>query len=297
MNYNDNYANYQKQANWQDTKEGNFTTVGTNGGPSAYGTYDQSGNVWELCDINATINSFYCRRGGSCQKNEYAISSKYRCLNTSLDEHETIGFRQASVANVFSFDKFVHIGDEGNHSDTTGYGSVGYCYYMSKYPLTNYEYSQFLNAIDPEGYNPQGIYHWKMTDHILGGIIFDLNADNGKKYAVKPHMQNKPVNFINWFDCARYCNWLHNKKPIFTSTSNAANSINSGAYEVGTNIKGNTVAKNSNAKYHIPTEDEWYKAAYYKGQSTDAGYWLYATQSDTAPTPVHANDIGDAIWD
>ena len=33
----------------------------------------------------------------------------------------------------------------------------------------------------------------------------------------------------------------------------------------------------------IPTENEWYKAAYYKGGSTNAGYWLYATQSDLAP--------------
>ena len=35
---------------------------------------------------------------------------------------------------------------------------------------------------------------------------------------------------------------------------------------------------------NLPSEDEWYKAAYYKGGGTDAGYWDYATQSDTAPT-------------
>jgi len=33
----------------------------------------------------------------------------------------------------------------------------------------------------------------------------------------------------------------------------------------------------------MPLENEWYKAAYYKGGSTNAGYWTYATQSDTAP--------------
>ena len=47
--------------------------------------------------------------------------------------------------------------------------------------------------------------------------------------------------------------------------------------------------------YVIPTEDEWYKTAYYKGGGTDAGYWRYPTQagywgypptqSDTVPTP------------
>ena len=34
----------------------------------------------------------------------------------------------------------------------------------------------------------------------------------------------------------------------------------------------------------MPTEDEWYKAAYYKGGGTNAGYWDYPTSSDSAPT-------------
>ena len=33
----------------------------------------------------------------------------------------------------------------------------------------------------------------------------------------------------------------------------------------------------------IPSEDEWYKAAYFKGGSTSAGYWVYPTRSNTAP--------------
>ena len=34
------------QADWNG-QDGNVTTVGSNGGPSAYGTYDMGGNVWE----------------------------------------------------------------------------------------------------------------------------------------------------------------------------------------------------------------------------------------------------------
>jgi formylglycine-generating enzyme required for sulfatase activity/mRNA-degrading endonuclease HigB of HigAB toxin-antitoxin module len=45
------------------------------------------------------------------------------------------------------------------------------------------------------------------------------------------------------------------------------------------------------ALYRLPTENEWYKAAYYKGGSTNAGYWVYATRSDTAP----GNTIGDGL--
>ena len=40
------------------------------------------------------------------------------------------------------------------------------------------------------------------------------------------------------------------------------------------------------ATYVIPTENEWYKAAYYKGGSTNAGYWRYATQSNTLPSNI-----------
>jgi formylglycine-generating enzyme required for sulfatase activity len=38
--------------------------------------------------------------------------------------------------------------------------------------------------------------------------------------------------------------------------------------------------------YFIPSEDEWYKAAYYKGGSTNAGYWAYPTRSNTTPSNV-----------
>ncbi len=45
----------------------------------------------------------------------------------------------------------------------------------------------------------------------------------------------------------------------------------------------------------MTSEDEWYKAAHYKGGSTSAGYWLYETQSDTAPAnQVLATDPGNS---
>ena len=44
--------------------------------------------------------------------------------------------------------------------------------------------------------------------------------------------------------------------------------------------------------FALPTEDEWYKAAYYdpdKNGSGSGGYWSFATQSDTQPTSAQAN--------
>ncbi len=40
---------------------------------------------------------------------------------------------------------------------------------------------------------------------------------------------------------------------------------------------------NGAARYFLPSVDEWYKAAYYKSGGTNAGYWTYPTQSNTAP--------------
>src|SRR4030095_3180847 len=47
-----------------------------------------------------------------------------------------------------------------------------------------------------------------------------------------------------------------------------------------------TITRSLSAKIVLPTEDEWYKAAYYKGGGPAAGYWFFATQSDTTPKSV-----------
>ena len=55
---------------------------------------------------------------------------------------------------------------------------------------------------------------------------------------------------------------------------------------------GTAPAVNPGATFYVPTENQWYKAAYYEGGSTSAGYWNYATQSDSAPTTVTAGLTG-----
>lgn len=56
--------------------------------------------------------------------------------------------------------------------------------------------------------------------------------------------------------------------------------------------------RNANAHYYLPSEDEWYKAAYYDpNKSGGAGYWDYATGSDTAPTAVAGGTTsGTAVY-
>jgi len=88
---------------------------------------------------------------------------------------------------------------------------------------------------------------------------------------------------VSWFDVARYCNWLHNGAREESSMENGAYNLN------GTNER--VVGKNNNAKYWVPTENEWYKAAYYDPEKNKAfggggGYYSFATRSSAISTDI-----------
>jgi formylglycine-generating enzyme required for sulfatase activity len=179
---------------------------------------------------------------------------------------------------------YVSVGNAGNAADSTGYGAVAYAYQIGKYEVTNARYGEFLNAVDPGGANANGIYNTNMGR--FGGITYTAGAASGSKYAIRTSMGDKPVNFVSWYDSARFTNWLHNGQ--------GEGSTETGAYT----LIGNTgiITKNVGASVWLPSEDEWYKAAYYD-PTVEAGggdnYWTYATQSDTAPTIASANSTGD----
>src|SRR6185295_12195379 len=60
--------------------------------------------------------------------------------------------------------------------------------------------------------------------------------------------------------------------------------VDSGTVTVPTAIQRADWANSTTPHWLLPSESEWYKAAYYKGGSTNAGYWLYPFQSNTVPT-------------
>ncbi len=193
-----------------------------------------------------------------------------------------------TAAHAITID-WVTVGDPGNAADTTGdpnpAGAVAASFRIMKYEFTNQQYVNFLNAVDPNGTNPNSIYNTSMGSSDRGGISFTSGTTAGSKYASKTDMADKPVNYVSWFDAARVANWLMNGATGSSSTE-------TGAYTLNNATSGNAPAMNPGATFFIPTEDQWYKAAYYKGSGTNAGYWDYATQSDTAPTAVTAGATG-----
>jgi formylglycine-generating enzyme required for sulfatase activity len=179
---------------------------------------------------------------------------------------------------------WVTVGDPGNAADTdpAGYGAVATSFQIMKYEFTNQQYTDFLNSVAAT--DTYALYNASMGSNARGGIT-QSGASGSYTYATKTNMGDKPVNYVSWFDAARVSNWLMNGGTSSSSTE-------TGAYTLSGSTSGNAPAVNPGATFYVPTEDQWYKAAYYKGGNTNAGYWDYATQSDTAPTAVAAGSTG-----
>lgn len=180
------------------------------------------------------------------------------------------------------------VGDAGNPADpTTGLGSVGYEYRIGTYEVTNAQYVAFLNSVAAS--DPNFLYHQFMGSSLIGGIIRS-GSDGSYTYSVKANMGNKPVNYVDFASAARMANWMTNGQ--------GSGDTESGAYTfTGTlSVSGVTRDLSNPNQVFVPTEDEWYKAAFHQpaadGGDTDS-YWLYATQSNAVPTVASATSIGD----
>ena len=183
---------------------------------------------------------------------------------------------------------WVTVGDAGNSADDTGYGAVAESYRIGKYEVTIGQYTAFLNAAAKS--DPYSLYNTNMATNLnsagisragsSGAYTYSVIGPSGVTPAGASSPGNRPMAFVRWFDAARFANWMHNGQ--------GSGSTETGAYTLAGATSGTAPARNPGAQFYIPTEDQWYKAAYYKGGGTNAGYWDYATQSDSAP----GNTIG-----
>jgi formylglycine-generating enzyme len=178
------------------------------------------------------------------------------------------------------------IGNPSNAPDTTvmgdgtsGYGAVGYGYKISTYDIINSQYVDFLNSKDPNGLNTLGLYDTHMSDVAsYGGISFTSGGPTGDKYGIVAGQDNMPVNWVTWYSCIRFANWLNNGQ--------GNSDTESGSYTLWggtpTPTNASTITRNQGASVFLPSENEWYKAAYYN--PAKSSYFQYPTSSNTAPT-------------
>ena len=158
------------------------------------------------------------------------------------------------------------IGNVNNAADpSTGYGSVDHAYNIGTYEVTNAQYVDFLNAKGAS--NSNGIYNGTMGNtggpYNYGNII-QSGSSGSYTYSVSSTYANQPVVGVTWFDAARFSNWLGNGQ--------GSGSMETGAYTLNGATSGIIMA-NAGAQVYIPSEDEWYKAAYYNGANST--YSLY----------------------
>jgi formylglycine-generating enzyme required for sulfatase activity len=183
------------------------------------------------------------------------------------------------------------VGNPGNAADpATGslYGAVGYSYNIGTYDVTNSQYVEFLNAKDPNGTSPLQLYNGNMSSSPYGGINYSAGNANSSKYSVMSGDGNHPVNFVTFYDTLRFANWLNNGGQTNSDTESGAYTLQGGT---PTPSNANTITRSATATVFLPSENEWYKAAYYDPRTTaqggppsDSHYWLYPTSSNTAPT-------------
>jgi formylglycine-generating enzyme required for sulfatase activity len=184
---------------------------------------------------------------------------------------------------------WVNVGDEGNPPNGS-YGSVDHVYSIAVTEVTQGQYAEFLNAVAAVG-DPNVLCSANMRRADLrGGIQRTGAGTSGDPYVYTPFadMADKPVNYVSCLSAMRFVNWLHNGQP---SGGQEAGTTEAGVYAI---VDGLTETRAVDARYFLPTEHEWYKAAYYDpGKGGTGGYYKYATRSDTLPTEATATETGD----
>jgi len=191
----------------------------------------------------------------------------------------------------------VPVGNPGNAGEWSGdnyggygpdriCGSVAYMYNIGKYEVTAGQYCEFLNSVaKTDTYGLYNTYMWERTpypyDHDFGCKIERYEGSGTQadpyKYRVASNFANRPVNYVSYLDACRFANWLHNGQP---TGAQGAGTTERGAYTLDGSNGDDGIQRNPGSKWAVTSEDEWYKAAYYKGGSTNAGYFDYPTSSD-----------------
>jgi formylglycine-generating enzyme required for sulfatase activity len=153
---------------------------------------------------------------------------------------------------------------------------------MSRNETTIAHYTEFLNA--KAATDPYGLYNTSMATQGNSAGIQRSGTSGSYSYSVIGS-GDRPITHVSWFDAARFTNWIHNGQ--------GSGDTETGAYTL---VAGQTIgiapAKNLGATVWIPTENEWFKAAYYDPthMSGAGGYWLHANQSNsmTSNSPLTA---------
>jgi sulfatase modifying factor 1 len=213
---------------------------------------------------------------------------------------------------------WVTVGHPGNPSDRTGLGTVAEPFQIMQHEVTCGQYAEFLNAVAAS--DPHGLWDVAMgnalaretdppparigDDRVAPVMIDRIGADGSFHYRVAPGMERMPIVNVSFLDALRFANWLHHAAAGEAGTSGLAGAgpvvdqlTETGAYDIAS--AGAQAERAAAARVWIPSEDEWYKAAYHHPEAEGGppgSYWLYPTRSHEPPLfrPAGARDPGSA---
>jgi formylglycine-generating enzyme len=175
----------------------------------------------------------------------------------------------ASADNIRGINiDFVTIGHAGNAGDTRtgkdylgnpvvdpyGCGAVGYNYRIGKYEVTNAQWNAFTAVAG----QPMGNDGLATPGDAYGGSAYWTDAQ-------------QPTNNVSWLGAIQFCNYLTSGDKSKGAYQFSGNNANPGNF---LGINRTAAQMTYGTIYVIPTEDEWYKAAYYKPDGS--GYTLRA---------------------
>ncbi len=183
---------------------------------------------------------------------------------------------------------FITIGDVGNpDADPATYpipnfgpasGGVDYEYRIAKSKTNAGQWVEFVNAYYP--------YHNIPNDplriQLLGFNVGVTNPDAGPGEDPGAFIRRGGADWAttgSWNAAARFANWLHNGKV------SEPWAFETGAYDF---TQSDFPARSADAKFWIPSLDEWNKAVYWDPDHSGAGvggYWMYPNSSDTPLVP------------
>ena len=197
-----------------------------------------------------------------------------------------------SAAQSYDFD-WATIGDPGNAAYDDPYdgllegrGSVPYRYRISRLETTTAQWMEFVNTFSTQ--SDDLAFFGRPS---FWGATIDTSYDGpGRRYRLKSVDSAAfiPVHGIDWREAAMFCNWLHNGK------SSDMSAIEDGAYDASTFTLNDDGTFNDQATHHpdarfwIPTLDEWAKAAHYDPDRHGpgrGGWWSYPDRSEDPLVP------------
>ena len=200
--------------------------------------------------------------------------------------------------------EFTRIGSPGNppdrnHHGQGRHGAVDETFEIAVRQVTHTAYARFLNAVATR--DPVELYHPAMATG--PGAIHRFETKAGYRYRVRDGETGTPVTHVSWFDAVRYCNWLHNERPVGPQ---GPATTEDGAYTLGGPRQAGP--RKSGARFFLPTEHEWYKAAYYSpARNGEGSYRLFAPLRSDRPivdrprpdlvSPLGMAGFADRIWE